>query len=188
MGIIRKNTELLRIMEDYNLFMSANKQTQIPVVMGKEKPNHKTSLYIEQELASDVSFGNTSFDCEIRHKNPQNYSFQILSDKIKQKSLARLDEGNGVHRNNIPHIPLAEQEVTTPHFHKYDSEGRFVAYKTDALKRYDGKPLEIKEGFRVFCEEEQISSIDGSTTTIEIKEDGVLPLDYDNDPLAGISF
>lgn len=188
MGKIKRNTELLKIMEDYNLFMSANKQTQMPIIVRKEKPNHKSSLYIEQELTSDIDFGKTLFDCEIRDKNPQNYSFQISTDKIEKKSLARLDEGNGVHRNNIPYIPLAEQEITTPHFHRYDSEGRFVAYKTDSLKSYKEKPLEIEEGFRIFCDEEKITSIDGSLTRIEIKEDGALPLDYDDDPLAGIKF
>lgn len=188
MGRIKRNTELLRIMEDYNLFMSADKQTQMPVVVRKEKPNHKSSLYIEQGLISDISFGETSFDCEIRDKNPQNYSFQITSNRIEKKILARLDEGNGVHRNNLPDIPLANQQVTTPHFHRYDSMGRFVAYKTDSLKDYNENPLKIEEGFRIFCNEERLFSMDSTETIIEIKEDGALPMIYDNDPLAGINF
>lgn len=188
MGKIKRNTELLKIMEAYNSFMSADKQTQIPVVVRKEKSNHKSSLYIEQEVISKESLGTTLFDCEVRDKNPHNYSFQITSDRITAKSLVRLDEGNGVHRNNLPNIPLSEQEITTPHFHRYDSEGRFVAYKPDSLKKYKEKPLEIEEGFQIFCDEEKLSSIDGSPTKIEIKEDGALPLDYDNDPLAGIKF
>ena len=188
MGKTKRNKELLSLMEDYNLFMSAKKQTQMPVVVREEKPNHKSSLYLEQEMGSDVRFGRAMFDCEIRNKNRQNYSFQISSDKIEQKSLARLDEGNGVHRNNIPHIPLAEQEITTPHFHKYDSDGRFVAYKTNALKEYNKNPLKIEDGFRLFCNEEKISSFDGSPLIIEINENGVLPMDYDSDPLAGVNF
>ncbi len=188
MGRIKINNELLRIMDDYNLFMSSCKNTVMPIFVTKEKPNHKTSLYKEQMLVSDKPFGYTSIDCEIRDKNLLNYSFQILSNRLNNRVLSRLDEGNGVHRNNIPDIPLAEQVVSTPHFHKYDSYGRFLAYKTDSLNSYNEKPLEIEEGFRIFCEEEMISSIDGSPSRIEIKEDGVLPFDYDNDPLAGISF
>ena len=175
-------------MDDYKLFMSSTKNTEMPIVVSKEKPNHKTSLYKEQILLSDMPFGQTLIDCEIRDKNLLNYSFQILSNKLNNRVLARLDEGNGVHRNNIPNIPIAEQMISTPHFHKYDSKGRFLAYKTDWLNSYNEKPLEIGEGFRIFCEEEMISSTDGSPIIIEIKEDGVLPFDYDKDPLSGINF
>lgn len=55
-------------------------------------------------------------DCEVRYKNPNNYSFQILSNILSNKVLARLDEGNGTHRNNCKDIPLDQQMVTTPHF------------------------------------------------------------------------
>ena len=55
----------------------------------------------------------------------------------------RFDEGNGVHRNNNPSIPLHEQEITTPHFHKYDNRGYFIAYKTNELTPYNNKPLNI---------------------------------------------
>lgn len=188
MAKIVKNAELLNIMEDYNLFMSSSKQMQVPVEVRTEKPNHRSSLYVEQVLTSDVKFGNVLFDCEIRDKNPTNYSFQVQSDKIRTKVLARLDEGNAAHRNNFPDIPLAEQEITTPHFHKYDEEGRWVAYKTDSLSSQNKTALKIEEGFRAFCEEERLSSLDGTPMSISVLEDGVLPLDFDKDPLAGISF
>lgn len=182
------NYELLKIMEEHNLFMSNKKQTTMPLLVSKEKPNHKTSLYVEQTLLADSSFGETSIDCEVRDKNPLNYSFQILSNRINNRVIARLDEGNGVHRNNLPHIPLAEQEVTTPHFHKYDKNGYFVAYKTDALSAYDEKPLDIEEGLRLFCEEEKIESSNSDLVDIQIKEEGALPIPQDTDPLNGIMF
>lgn len=188
MAKLKQNDELLKIMEEHDLFMRNKKHTSMPMLVSKEKPNHKTSLYVEQDLLADSSFGDTIVDCEIRDKNPLNYSFQILSNRIKKRVLARLDEGNGVHRNNLPNIPLAEQEVTTPHFHKYNKSGYFIAYKSVALTAYDEKPLDIKEGLRLFCEEENIESSDTSLIEIEIKEEGALPLPYDNDPLNGIMF
>ena len=188
MSRIKKNTELLKLMNDYNLFMSSKKQTMMPLVVNKEKPNHKSSLYAEQTLLSDSAFGDTIFDCEIRSMAPLNYSFQIISDKINSRVLARLDEGNGVHRNNLPHIPLAQQQVTTPHIHKYDASGFFIAYKSDALNAYNGKTLDIKEGLRLFCDEEKIESLNGDTIAIQVHEDGKLPLEHDKDPLNGIMF
>ena len=184
----KQNYELLKIMEEHDLFMRNKKHTMMPILVSKEKPNHKTSLYFEQELTADSSFGETKVDCEIREKDRLNYSFQIISDKIKNRVLARLDEGNGVHRNNLPHIPLAEQEVTTPHFHKYDKSGYFLAYKSDSLYAYENTPLDIKEGLRLFCEEEKIESSNSALIEIQIKEDGALPFEHDIDPLNGIMF
>lgn len=188
MAKLKQNYELLKIMEEHDLFMCNKKHTMMPILVSKEKPNHKTSLYFEQELTADSSFGETKVDCEIREKDRLNYSFQIISDKIKNRVLARLDEGNGVHRNNLPHIPLAEQEVTTPHFHKYDKSGFFLAYKTDSLNAYESTPLDIKEGLRLFCEEEKIESSNSALIEIQIKEDGALPFEHDIDPLNGIMF
>lgn len=188
MAKLKKNFELLKIMDEHNLFICHKKYTTMPMLVSKEKPNHKTSLYVEQVLFADSSFGDTMVDCEIRDKNPLNYSFQILSDKIKNRVLVRLDEGNGVHRNNLPHIPLVEQEVTTPHFHKYNESGYFIAYKSDALIAYNKKPLNIEEGFRLFCEEENIEASNATSIDIHIKEDGFLPLPHDTDPLNGIMF
>ena len=92
MGRIKINNELLRIMDDYNLFMSSCKNTVMPIFVTKEKPNHKTSLYKEQMLVSDKPFGDTLINCEIRDKNLLNYSFQILSDRLNNRVLARLDK------------------------------------------------------------------------------------------------
>ena len=187
MAKLKVNSELLRIMDDYNLFMSSEKKTEMPIIVSKEKPNHKTSLYKEQLIECDISFGETKMDCEIREKNPSNFSFQLVSNKLSNRVIARLDEGNGVHRNNLPHIPLAEQQVTTPHFHKYDDSGFFIAYKPASLDAYENR-LNIKEGLHVFCEEEKIESLNDNTVEILIKEDGVFPFEHDKDPLNGIMF
>lgn len=184
----KQNYELLKIMEEHDLFMGNKKHTMMPILVSKEKPNHKSSWYFEQDLTADSSFGETKVDCEIREKNPSNYSFQILSNRIKNRVLARLDEGNGTHRNNFPNIPLAEQEVTTPHFHKYNESGFFVAYKSDSLTAYNEKPLKIEDGLRLFCEEENIESSNSVPIEIQIKEDGSLPFPHDTDPLNGIMF
>ncbi len=187
MGHIKINKELLEILDDYNLFMESPKSTSMPLRVSKNKSNHPSSLYEEQALDSVKDFGETMIDCEVRYKNPNNYSFQILSNILSNKVLARLDEGNGTHRNNCKDIPLDQQMVTTPHFHKYDTNGRFIAYKTKELE-IKSSPLPIQEGFQMFCQEEKITSNNDLAVSIEVQENGVLPFEPDNDPLNGIAF
>ena len=188
MARTKKNIELLKIMDEYNLFISSKKRTDMPMWVNKEKANHKSSLYLEQNLWSDSEFGKTSIDCEVRNKNSFNYSFQIISNKIKDRVLVRFDECNGVHRNNNPSIPLQEQEITTPHFHKYDNGGYFIAYKTNELTPYNNKPLNIETGLSIFCNEENIISSDGALINIQVSEEGMLPFKCDEDPLNEIMF
>lgn len=185
---MKKNAELLKLMSEYSLFMSSKKQMEMPFVVSHEKPNHKTSLYKEQSLTTTGILGNITIDCEIRNKDPHNYSFQILSDKLASKILARFDEGNGTHRNNLPNIPLSDQQVTTPHFHKYDEMGRFVAYKTPSIGIDIPKKLSIYKGFCLFCNEESILSSNNEQIYISVQEAGTIPFDLNEDPLSGINF
>lgn len=188
MGKIKINTELLKLMDDYNLFMSSHKSTSMPMQIAKVKGNHTSSLHEEKDLDSVDDFGETVVDCEVRDKNPNNYSFQILTDRITSRVLARFDEGNGTHRNNCKDIPLEQQMITTPHFHKYDVCGRFIAYKTKELKGVGTPPLSIQDGLRFFCNEEKIFSNNGAKIGVEVNEIGALPLECDKDPLNGINF
>ena len=113
MGKLKINTELLKLMKDYNLFIMSSKSVDMPLRVTKEKNNHSSSLYEEWELYAKNNFGKTTVDCEVRDKNPNNYSFQILTDRLTNRVLVRFDEGNGTHRNNCKDIPLDQQMVST---------------------------------------------------------------------------
>lgn len=188
MGKTKVNDELLTIMDEYVSFLDSDKYVSMPMHITKVKPFHKQSLYIEVPLSSVVPFGHTIMDCEIRQKNPQNYSFQLLTDKFEKRVVTRLDEGNGTHRNNLPDIPLAQQEVTTPHFHKYDNNGCFFAYHTAELKAYVGVPLPIEKGLELFCSENNIHPEVGQEIGIDINEEETIPFEIEEDPLNGINF
>ena len=188
MSKIKVNSELLQLMDDYNLFMDSAKKIDTPLNVSKVKGNHRSSLYEEVDLISEENFGETSLVCEVRDKNKYNYSFQILTDSIKNRVISRFDEGNGTHKNNCDDIPLAEQMVTTPHFHRYDENGRFIAYKTYELKQLGTTPIKIADGFKSFCSHLNISCNNNIEPTIEVVEAGALPLEFDNDPLNGINF
>ena len=186
MAKIRTNSELLRIMDKYVLFMDSKKQAEMPLVVSQIKQNHPSSLYKEVSIKSESSFGCVTMDCEIRNKDHNNYSIQLVSDMIKNKVLSRLDEGNGTHRNALSTIPLQEQMVSTPHFHIYTKNGLFFAYQTENLKSYNEKPMPIEVGIHEFCQEMNIHSTDEHPIDVIVQEEGVLALDFGIDPLEGI--
>lgn len=178
-------------MNNYDLFMDSDKQMGMPITVTQEKPNHVSSLYLEKNIHTNQPLGSNSFDCEVRNKDIKNYSFQLLTDALSNRVLFRLDEGNGTHRNNFPDIPLQEQSVPTPHFHRYDSEGHFYAYKSTELKEVGDKPLNIQDGFSLFCKEGNISPENNNQTiNIFVQQNGNMSSTIlnDTDPLNGINF
>ena len=50
MSKTKVNKELLELMDDYQLFMHAEKTIPMPISIRNEKPNHKTSLYTKGEI------------------------------------------------------------------------------------------------------------------------------------------
>lgn len=182
------NTELLKIMHDYVEFMDVDKRIDLPVVISEHKKNHPSSLYYRSQLSAVFSFGNTSFDCEIRDRDTLNYSFQIRSDRFKEQVVLRFDEGFSTHKNNIPGIPLQEQSVTTPHFHRFNEDGYFIAYKNEQLAHITTYPMSIEDGFDVFLQEAKIAD-GGKSPRILILNDGMLSMNIQpTDPLAGVNF
>ena len=180
------DTELLSILEDYHLFLDSEKSIDMPFCVNKVDNNHVTALKGETELRALSPFGNTTLRCQVRDRNEFNYSISILSDLIQSRMLFRLDEGDGAHWNRHLPIPIEQQQVPSPHFHKKGNDGIDYAYRTTRLK--DGPdPLNIHDGFSAFCEECHIS---GDNTEIVIQEDGILPLEFeaDADHLKGVKF
>lgn len=182
------NTELLQIMQNYVKFMDSEKSMVLPVVVSEPKKNHKSSLYYTSPLTAGSPLGESSFDCEIKDRDSLTYSFQILTDEFKSRVALRFDEGIATHYNNIPGIELTEQSVTAPHFHKYNEQGYFIAYKNEDLKQVVNYPMSLEDGFNAFCKEAKIKTGD-VTPKIKIVEGGVIKMNLEQqDPLAGINF
>lgn len=186
MGKNSKNKELLALMDDYQLFMNAEKVISMPIRVSEEKPNHPTSLYVEGRVEYTGNIGEISYDCELRNKRTDNYSFQLLSNKIKNKLLFRLDQGNGTHRNNHPGIKLQEQSVPTPHFHRYIEDGYLIAYQTDELK--ENALMKVFEGVKSFCKEAKIGYGEGINAEVILQNNEEIPFQEDIDPLNGVNF
>lgn len=183
------NNELLQLMDDYKLFMQSPKSVALPIVVTDPKKNHPKSKYYEAELTAGHPFGTTVFDCEIRDRVFNSYSFQIRSDKFVKSVVLRFDEGDATHRNNAPGIPLEEQSISTPHFHKYNDAGYFIAYKNNELKQLGQVSLSLTDGFDVFCREAKIDTTGYDIRIQEADVNGNLEMNFNQpDPLAGVMF
>ncbi len=180
------DVEILPILNDYHLFLDGDKYVDMPFCVDKADRNHITALKGQAEIKADKPFGNSVLECEVREHNEFNYSFKVLSDKIQSRMLFRMDEGDGTHWNRHFPIPVDQQQVPTPHFHKKGDDGIEYAYRTDALEA-NASPLNIHDGFTLFCDE---CHIIGDNIAIKIQEEGKLPLVFEpeSDPLKGIIF
>lgn len=179
--------ELLPILDDYNLFLDKEKAIDMPFLVDQIDENHPTSLKGETELSALHPLGKTMLQCKMRNKSEYNYSFSILSDKISSKMLFRLDEGDGTHWNRHLSVPVEQQQVPTPHFHKKGDDGIEYAYRTEKLEKCS-TPLNIHDGFKILCEELHINK--DERAEVNILEAGVSLFEFDQekDPLNGISF
>lgn len=184
MAKVKQNEELLKLMDDYNLFMESSKKIEKSHPLLSPKKNHSGSLCLSGIVTSPIIFGNTTFEYEIKEIQNHKFSIQLMTDKISSRVLFRLDEGGGAHRNNLPDIPLKDQLVPTPHFHKYNNQGYFYAFQSDELRNRP-TPLKFIEGFDLFS----------NVINAQVENKGLLmfpieePLPFpDEDPLNGIVF
>ena len=180
---LQPQQEIIDIYDTYDNFMKAEKRAKNPFIIEKRKKNHEDSLY---------SCENLTLNGEIRNSDRQDYSFQIQSDIIKSRVIFRYDTGGGVHKNNVPYIPLSQQSIDTPHFHRFDRNGYFLAYKTDKLNiPGQAKALfDIEFGFPYFCQESNIKgdNVEDSPQLI-VRKDGEIGFFFDNsDPNEGVNF
>ena len=189
---LQPQQEIIDIYDTYDNFMKAEKRAKNPFIIEKRKKNHEDSLYSCENLSCDISFGNITLNGEIRNSDRQDYSFQIQSDIIKSRVIFRYDTGGGVHKNNVPYIPLSQQSIDTPHFHRFDKNGYFLAYKTDKLNiPGQAKALfDIEFGFPYFCQESNIKgdNVEDSPQLI-VRKDSEIEFFFDNsDPNEGVNF
>lgn len=70
---------------------------------------------------------------DVKINNHNFFQFKLRYKSFFPKPFFRFDSDGDTHWNRIDGIPLEQQGVTTPHFHKYNENGVEIAYKTDKL-------------------------------------------------------
>lgn len=184
------NIDILNNFDHYVEFLSNEKFVDKDVILVKEKkPNNRKELCFQSPIMSDYPFGNTELLIEAPKCLSGKFSAKILTDKIANRMLLRYDSDGGAHRNKFDDIPLSEQSVTTPHLHKYDEQGRFLAIKTSSIMKDEKKARDIETGFHIFCEEGRLlSSVTSDYPQAFIGEMGRGLFEEETDPCEGVNF
>lgn len=191
MGKVPFNEDIKEQYDEYTAFLAAPKFAQ-PSIKVMQKKNHQESLMAMDALACENSFDSGVLYIELKNHDRCDFSFQIMGEKTKGRVLFRYDAkpGGAVHKNSVPYIPLIEQQVGHPHFHKFNERGHLLAYKTDILKDQI-KSIELSEisnGFPYFCSESHISTkIADRVPALNIVSDS-LPIPTNSDPNDGVAF
>lgn len=184
------NEELLLKFASFKDFMQTPKYTSSPIIVKDKRPQHETSLEYEKPLNCSTPFGNSYISIEVKNSDEYNFSAKLMTDEISSKIILRYDSAGASHRNNFDDIPLTEQQVTTPHIHKYDEKGRLIAVKTDEILADQDAASCINTGFPIFCKE---GNIYGELTTIcpkiQVGEQPTIPFEHISvDPCEGVQF
>lgn len=88
----------------------------------KIEPVKHPSIADDMALIVDVKVNNHNF-----------FQFKLRYKSFVDQPFFRFDSDGGTHRNKVDGVPLDKQSITTPHFHKFNTEGLEIAYKTDKL-------------------------------------------------------
>jgi len=70
---------------------------------------------------------------DVKLKNHKFFQFKLRYQPFIKPPFFRFDSDGDAHRNKIDGIPLSQQVVPTPHFHKFHESGIEIAYKTEML-------------------------------------------------------
>lgn len=176
--------------EGYYNFLNSKKEIVSPFIVRDVRKEHPSSLCATEELICELPYGKTELYSEVKKSTTYSYSLSIKSDIIDSRILLRYDSDGPTHKNSVDYIPLEDQSIPTPHFHKFDEQGNLIAFQTDKLKNEkEANALKnIEFGFAYFCQSGNIIK----NKTMDLPEiwvnDGMLPLDYNEDPTDGINF
>lgn len=190
MGNIPYEEKIRKDYIGYSRFINSKKEIASPFVIEMLRKEHPSSLCATENLVCEVPYGNAELYSEVKKGNTSNHSISIKSDIIDSRILMRYDSDGATHKNSVDYIPLEEQSVPTPHFHKFDEQGNLLAYQTDKLKNEKEVNAlnNIEFGFAYFCQNSNIYKSGTMDLPDICVNDGMLPLDYSEDPTEGIIF
>jgi hypothetical protein len=155
------------------------------------KPTNRHFLINDRVLLKHSTLSHEIFFIsEVKARDYKYFLFKVLCNALCKIPFFRYDSDGATHRNYDERIPLSKKKVTTPHFHRFNSEGLSIAYKTkELLIEGSKKALEdIELCVAHFCHEGNIRSGEDSFPQIKILSKTLGFKMVDNDPNAGVNF
>lgn len=174
----------------YNKLLAERKSVFESVIDISGIANNSNFLENNTSISHESIQVDIDFIVNVKINNSTYFQFKLRCRELSDTPFFRFDSDGETHRNYSNDIPLREQSISTPHFHKYNQRGACMAYKTDRLlNEKESKALEdINICIAYFCHESNVrlNQDDFPTVTIRSKE---IPLDFSViDPLSNIKF
>ncbi len=178
--------------DKYEILMEGEKNCEMKIIILDEiKKNHTDTRLKSVKVAHPTIAMEVDLLVESKIDDKRNFKFKLRAKDLTGEPFFRFDSDGVSHLNKIPLIPLNELKVDTPHFHKFDNEGRNIAYQTDALKDTNTREILLNDAtlcMAHYCDE---SKTFYNTEYIEIQQTPASELDLDTDifnPLKGVSY
>lgn len=118
----------------YKELLSKTKNTSMQTItLNEVKGNHQNTRVKKVDVAHTSINEKLELIVESKIENKKDFKFKLRAPEYTGIPFFRFDSDGVAHYNRTPDVELPKQKVDTPHFHKFDSDGRNFAYKTEAL-------------------------------------------------------
>ena len=104
------------------------------IILDEVKGNHQNTRVKNVDVAHASISDKLELIIESKIENKRDFKFKLRAPKYTANPFFRFDSDGVPHYNRTPNLELPKQKIDTPHFHKYDSRGMNIAYRTKALK------------------------------------------------------
>lgn len=174
----------------YRILLSELKTVPICPFYLQPKPNNASYLQGIVAVVHRTTNQNISLITEQNASKRSHFEIKLRARHLCEEPFFRFESDGPPHHNNIETIPLPERQVTTPHFHMFNEDGLWIAYKTPVLNDAGQAAAirgDINLGLAHFAQESNLRNPKGGMPVVAEPQPSLLPQD-DTDPLAGKSF
>lgn len=188
----KNNKEIKNNYQRYVTLLEGDKfSTTDEVILDQIKANHGNTRKKLVEVQHHSIKEKIELIIESKINDKRDFKFKLRAPELTGEPFFRFDSDGVSHLNSDRSIPLDERKVDTPHFHRFDEEGRNIAYKTESLKiqaEQDALIGDINLCAAHFCDESNTSY---NNKYIKVVQTPNTELDFDTEefnPTNGISY
>jgi hypothetical protein len=161
------------------------------ILVNSKKPNNNRYLVSDLVKLEHVTQPHEiTLVAEVKIANHKYFHFVVQCNYLSQAPFFRYDSDGPTHRNYDEELSLVDQQVTTPHFHRFNDKGFSIAFKTTPLLDENARASleDIRNCIGFFCDVGNIETVQGGFPTITIMPSSLQLTLTQVDPTAGINF
>ncbi|MDI9870556.1 hypothetical protein [Flectobacillus roseus] len=192
--IDKHNRPIQSISKDFNsykLLLSELKEFEEEVITLEQPGNNAKYIKGKSKGIHTILGDEILLEAELKASNYTSIRLKLFSKEriVEGVPFFRFESDGPAHFNNIPGSDL--QLVQTPHFHKYESCGQYIAYRPNGLSD-DNTAIQvltdIDSAITVFCQESNLKTTKNNELVVNILPSELPLSQIQDDPNANHSF